>query len=63
MKITLAAIMRPAETWLPRFSEIKISPQRVALVFLPFDERPHDLFSADVSISIDRNILTHADNL
>jgi hypothetical protein len=63
IKITLAAIMRPAETWLPRFSEINISPQRVTLVFLPFDERPQDFFSPDTGISINRNILIHAANL
>ena len=63
MKITLAAIMRPAETWLPLFPEIGISPRRVTLVFLPFDERPHDLFSPGLNISINRNILVHAANL
>ncbi len=63
IKITLAAIMRPAHTWLPRFSEIGISPRRVTLVFLPFAERPHDLFSPDINISINKNILVHAENL
>lgn len=63
IKITLAALMRPARTWLPVFSKIGISPRRVTLVFLPFDERPHDLFSPDINISVNRNVLVHAANL
>jgi hypothetical protein len=63
IKITLAAIMRPAETWLPRFSDISIFPSRVTLVFLPFEDRQHDLYSRDINFSINRNILAHAANL
>ncbi len=63
IKITLAAILRPAETWLPRFADIGIRPSRVTLVFLPFDERPHDLFFPEINLSISKNILAHTGNL
>ena len=63
IKITLAAILRPAEIWLPRFADIGIHPSRVTLVFLPFDDRPHELFSPALNLSIIKNVLAHAGNL
>lgn len=63
MKITLAAIMRPAKKMMPRLPDITITPTAITLVFLPFTQRHHDLFNPALNVSINKNTLAHAANI
>jgi len=63
MKIILAAVLRPARTWIPELPGITLKPKKITLSFLPFTERHHDLYAPSINVSINKAILSHATNL
>ncbi|MDY6906267.1 MAG: hypothetical protein SWH61_16470 [Thermodesulfobacteriota bacterium] len=63
LKITMAAILRPPKKMLPLLPDIAIKPTAIRLVLVPFSRRHHDLFNADLNVSINKNTLAHAANL
>jgi hypothetical protein len=45
---------------LPR---IAIRPRNALLVYLPFEDRPHELVSASLNVAVNKNQLSLAGNL
>ena len=63
IKINLAGFLRPASRVPDLLPAIKIQPQKYRLIFLPFEERHHDLVNTDLSIAVTRSHLRLATNL
>ncbi len=63
MKLTLAAAMSNTRKNLTRLPEVEITPRKIKLIYLPFDQRHHDLYHPELRVSINKNILALAKNL
>lgn len=63
VKITLAALMKPASQYLPLLSEIKTTPTNIKLIYLPFESKSHDLYHSQLGVSINKNSLKLSSNL
>lgn len=63
IKITLAALMKPASQYLPLLSEIKTTPTAIKLIYLPFESNSHDLYHSQLGVSINKNSLKLSSNL
>lgn len=63
MKIILASFAKPASKILPQLDHIAITPKSFLLTYIPFAEKHHDLVNAELNLSINKNVLSFADNL
>jgi hypothetical protein len=63
IKITLAALMKPARQYLPLLSESTITPTAIKLLYLPFESKSHELFHPQLGVSINKNSLKLSGNL
>ncbi len=63
LKLMLATAMKPIRTYGPLLDEIRITPRKVRLVYLPFRTGHHDLINAPYRVSVNRAMLHHARNL
>ncbi len=63
IKITLAAIMKPASQYLSLLSKIKTTPTAIKLIYLPFESKPHDFYHSQLGVSINKNSLKLSSNL
>ena len=63
IKITLAALMKPARKYLPLLSESTITPTAIKLLYLPFESKSHELFHPQLGVSINKNSLKLSGNL
>ena len=63
IRVTLASLLKPARDYLPALSCAEVKPTDLELIFLPFENGPHELFHPDLNIGINRNILALSGNL
>lgn len=63
MTLNLAGFVKPRKNYLPQLPGIKIKPERVLLVYIPFDERHHELVQPDFGLAVNQNHLRLAENL
>ena len=63
VRVTLASLLKPARDYLPLLSDATVEPRGLELIFLPFENGPHELFHPDLNIGINRNILALSGNL
>ena len=63
IKIGLGALLKPATQYVPQLSEIKVKLKAVMLVYLPFEQKSHELYHAPSGISININALKLSNNL
>ena len=61
--VTLAALLKPRKEMIELLPTIKVAPQNVSLVFLPFTSSLHDIILRDLNIGINKNALALSDNL
>jgi hypothetical protein len=63
LKLTLANFMKPRKTLRARLPDIKADAKKVSLVYLPFEEAPHEYIQTDYQIAINKNVMTLSKNL
>ncbi len=63
MRITLASFMKPRRVLLPSLQDMKITPERVLLVFVPFAGRPHEYVHPGFQVSVNKKMLELSGNL
>jgi hypothetical protein len=63
LKLNLAGLLRPRKEAGQFLSEIRVSPRRFLLVYLPFEIRHQDLVQPTFQIAVNRNQLALAGNL
>jgi hypothetical protein len=63
LKLNLANFMRPRQAAVDRIQEIQINPTSYLLVYLPFEERFHELVLPSINLAINKNQLALAENL
>jgi hypothetical protein len=63
MKLNLAGWIRPKKAVEDHIAEIKVSPRRFLLVYLPFEVRQQDLVQSAFQVAVNRNQLALAGNL
>jgi hypothetical protein len=63
LKLNLAGFIKPLERMATLLSAITVTPRKALLVYLPFEDRPHELVSTDLNLAINKNQLALAGNL
>jgi len=63
LKIILASFMKPPGTLLPRLPRIEIRPKSFLLVFIPFQDKHHELVHHNYRMAVNKNLLAMAKNL
>ncbi len=61
LKLMLAGMMTPKRTLMPRLSKMDVAPRKYRLVYVPFEEGPHDLYHPDFPIAVNKNMLKLAE--
>lgn len=61
--ITLAALLKPRKEIIELLPEIDVTPQNVALIFLPFQSSLYDIILPDLNIGINKKALALSSNL
>lgn len=62
LKISLAGMMKPAETVFPKLPQIHIRPSRVVLVYIPFRSGQFEWIQENYCISVNKNMLALTDH-
>lgn len=62
LKISLAGMVKPAETRFPQLPQIQIRPLRFSLVYVPFHSGHHEWLQPEFSIAINKNLLSLTDH-
>jgi hypothetical protein len=60
LKLILTFFVRPRNRLEEVLQSMQISAQRFRLVYLPFNEGPHELVHSGMNLAINRNLLSHA---
>ena len=63
LKMTLAAFLKPRGKMMEILPDITITPKSFILVYLPFQERQHELVQPRFTMAINKKLLAHARNL
>jgi len=63
LKLTLAGMIRPKSRTVELLPDIQIKPTSFILIYLPFQEKQHDLVQPKFSLSVNKNMLAHARNI
>jgi hypothetical protein len=63
MKMTLASFLKPKSKMMGILPDIAITPRSFILVYLPFQEKQHELVQPRFTMAINKNLLAHARNL
>jgi hypothetical protein len=63
LKMTLADFMKPRKMLFPRLAEINVTPRRLRLVYVPFEDTPHDLVHSEMRLAVNKAMLKTAGNL
>jgi hypothetical protein len=63
LKMTLAAFLKPRRKMMEILPDINITPKSFILVYLPFQEKQHELVQPKFTMAINKNLLAHARNL
>jgi hypothetical protein len=61
--ITMATLLKPRKEIIEILPKIKVTPQNVSLVFLPFTSSRHDIILPDLNIGINKKALALSSNL
>ncbi|MBW2193750.1 MAG: hypothetical protein JRF27_08195, partial [Deltaproteobacteria bacterium] len=57
LKINLASFMKPRLKLFPKLEDITIKPKNILLMYVPFNEKHHELVQPDLNIAINKNQL------
>ena len=63
LKLTLASFMKPRKTLSEKLPDIKVTAKSFTLIFLPFNEGPHDFVQPNYKIAINKNVMALSKNL
>ena len=63
LKLILTEFVRPRQRMDEKLPSIEVKANRFLLVYLPFEEGPHELVRRDLRLAIGKNTLAHAKNL
>ena len=63
LKIILAEFAKPSKVYFPKLNQIRITPRKALLVYIPFDEDHHDYVQPKLSLGLSKRLLTLAENL
>jgi hypothetical protein len=63
LTIILADIVKPRKAIAAKLPQIRITPASGLLVYLPFEESRHEFICPELQITVNKNLLTHAENL
>lgn len=63
LNLILASFIKPRKRIEDALPTLKIKARRVLLVYLPFEEGPHEMVHGKMNIGINKNLLAHAKNL
>ncbi len=63
LKLILATFIKPRQRAEEIVKEIAIRARKVLLVYLPFQEGPHEMIHEKMRLGINKNLLAHARNL
>jgi ribosomal protein L37AE/L43A len=63
LMITLGEIVKPRKSFAANFPQIQLKPASALLVYLPFAEGHHEYICRELQVAINKNVLSHADNL
>ena len=63
LKMLLAAFAKPPRQIYPRLARLRITPQAMLLVYIPFSTSVHEYLQPDLKLAINRNQLLLAGNL
>jgi hypothetical protein len=63
LHVNLAGLIRPQERVGELLPRIGIKPRKALLVYLPFEERTHELVQAELNLAVNKNQLALAWNL
>ncbi len=63
LKLTLADFMKPRKTLTERLPDINVAAKKFSLVYLPFEDAPHEYIQREYQIAINKNVLTLSKNL
>ena len=63
LRVTLAALIKHSARTAEMLPLIDLKPRKALLVYLPFEDTPHDLVNASLSLAINKNQLSLASNL
>ena len=63
LKIILAEFAKPSKVYFPILDQIRITPSKALLVYIPFDDDHHDFIQPKLSLGLSKRLLTLAENL
>ena len=63
LKISLACLMRPQVERFPELDQIQIDPQRLNLIYLPFEIGHHEYIQPAYHVAINKNLVSLSKNL
>jgi len=63
LKLTLASFMKPRQTLAEKLPDIKVTAKSFTLIFLPFNEGPHEFIQPDYTIAVNKNVMSLSKNL
>ena len=63
LKLILTEFVRPRQRMDEILPTIEIKARRFLLVYLPFQDGPHELVRSDMKLAVSKNTLVHANNL
>jgi hypothetical protein len=63
LKLTLASFMKPRQTLAEKLPDIKVTAKSFTLIFLPFNEGPHEFIQPDSNIAVNKNVMSLSKNL
>ena len=63
LKIVLAEFAKPSKAYFPKLNQIRITPRKALLVYIPFNEDHHDFIQPKLNLGLRKRLLTLAENL
>lgn len=63
LKLTLANFMTPRKKLAKKLPEIKVTARSFALIYMPFNEGPHEFIQPDYKIAVNKNVMSLSKNL
>jgi hypothetical protein len=63
LKVTLAGLIRPLERVAELLPRITVKPRKALLVYLPFEDRHHELVHGPLNMAINKQQLSLSSNL
>jgi len=63
LKIVLAGFAKPSRIYFSKLNQIRITPRKALLVYIPFNEDHHDFIQPKLNLGLSKRLLTLAENL